>query len=137
MSTVFFWGGTLPIYTATLSRMFLFQDEYWRIFENKFICEDISISWLIFQLDISDIVRKIDLTYYSPNLREYLHYPVDFLIKLLVIMTYRRILYCHVRSKIRDDDLGHILPSKSTLWLPSPITLHYFVKYQLGEEGME
>lgn len=52
-------------------------------------------------------------------------------------MTYRRIAYCHVRSKITEADLEHLLPPKSTLWLPSPSTLHYFVKYLLGEEGME
>ena len=52
-------------------------------------------------------------------------------------MTYRRIAYRHIRRKITQEDLSHLLPAKSPLWLPSPITLHYFVKYRLGEEDME
>ncbi len=96
-----------------------------------------SIFWLMSQLNISDIVRKIEQTYYSPHLRDYFHYPIDFLIKLTVVMTYRRIAYRHIRRKITEEDLSHLLPPKSPLWLPSPSTLHYFVKYRLGEEGME
>ena len=30
----------------------------------------------------SSFVRKIEQTYYSPHLRDYFHYPIDFLIKL-------------------------------------------------------
>ena len=114
-----------------------FQDEYERIFNNGVIPPDMSICWLMSQLNISDIVRKIEQTYYSPHLRDYFHYPIDFLIKLTVVMTYRRIAYRHIRRKITEEDLSHLLPAKSPLWLPSPSTLHYFVKYRLGEEGME
>ena len=114
-----------------------FQDEYERIFNNGVIPPDMSICWLMSQLNISDIVRKIEQTYYSPHLRDYFHYPIDFLIKLTVVMTYRRIAYHHIRRKITEEDLSHLLPAKSSLWLPSPSTLHYFVKYRLGEEGME
>ena len=70
-----------------------FQDEYDRIFNNGVIPPDMSICWLMSQLDISDIVRKIEQTYYSPHLRDYFHYPIDFLIKLTVVMTYRRQAY--------------------------------------------
>ena len=52
-------------------------------------------------------------------------------------MTYRRIAYRHIRRKITEEDLSHLLPAKSPLWLPSPSKLHYCVKYRLGEEGME
>ena len=71
------------------------QDEYDRIFNNGVIPPDMSICWLMSQLKISDIVRKIEQTYYSPHLRYYFHYPIDFLIKLTVVMTYRRIAYSH------------------------------------------
>ena len=114
-----------------------FQDEYEPIFNNGVIPPDMSICWLISQLNISGIVRKIEQTYYSPHHRDYFHYPIDFLIKLTVVMTYRRIAYRHIRRKITEEDLSHLLPVKSPLWLPSPSTLHYFVKYRLGEEGME
>ena len=87
-----------------------------------------SICWLMSQLNISDIVRKIEQTYYSPHLRDYFHYPIDFLIKLTVVMTYRRIAYSHIQRKITEEDLSHLLPAKSPLWLPSN---------RLGEEGME
>ena len=81
-----------------------FQDEYDRIFNNGVIPPDMSICWLMSQLDISDIVRKIEQTYYSPHLRDYFHYPIDFLIKLTVVMTYRRIAYRHIRRKITQED---------------------------------
>ena len=63
-----------------------FQDEYDRIFNNGVIPPDMSICWLMSQLNIIDIVRKIEQTYYSPHLRDYFHYPIDFLIKLTVFI---------------------------------------------------
>ena len=51
-----FLGGTLPIYTATLSGATLFQEEFEVIFGNGVINDDMSVSWLMSLLDISDIV---------------------------------------------------------------------------------
>lgn len=52
-------------------------------------------------------------------------------------MPYRRIAYRDVRYKITEENLSYLLPPKSGLWLTSPRTLHYFVKYRLGEGDIE
>ena len=69
-----FWRGTIPLCIPAPTGMSEFQDEYERIFNNGVIPPDMSICWLMSQLNISDIVRKIEQTYYSPHLRDYFHY---------------------------------------------------------------
>ena len=72
-----FWRGTIPLCIPAPSGMSEFQDEYERIFNNGVIRPDMSICWLMSLLNISDIVRKIEQTYYSPHLRDYFHYPIE------------------------------------------------------------
>lgn len=116
---------------------YLFQDEFDRIFENGIVPDGMSISWLMSQLDISDISRIIEQNYYSPNVHEYFHYPVDFMIKLVVVTFYRRIAFRHISVKLTEEDLDYLLPKNATYSLPSGSTLHHFIKYRLGEEGAE
>lgn len=114
-----------------------FYDEFKQIFENGIIPDGMSISWLMSQLDITDIAKTIEKNYYSPNIHGYFHYPVDLMIKLLVVVTYRKIAYRHTRSKLTEEDLTHLLPQKTTISIPAPSTLHHFVKYRLGINGLE
>lgn len=114
-----------------------FEDEFEQIFENGNIPEGTSISWLMSQLDITDIAKSIEKNYYSPSLPEYFHYPVEFMIKLLVVVTYRKIAYRHTRSKLTEEDLSYLLPENSPHSIPAPSTLHHFVKYRLGTNGLE
>ena len=77
-----------------------FQDEYDRIFNNGVIPPDMSICWLMSLLNISDIVRKIEQTYYSPHLRYYFHYPIDFLINLTSLDFLSTICKIHILKSI-------------------------------------
>jgi len=77
---------------------------------------DINFSSFIMPwLDISNIIRKIEQAYHSLYLRKYFHYPIDFLIKQIVVMTNRKTAFHNVQSKITEEDLTYLLSPKSTL----------------------
>lgn len=89
------------------------------------------------QLNQGDIVTTIEQTYYKVTSKEYFHFSVDFIIKLSVVMHHRKIAYRHFQSEITEEVLSPHLPKNTTSYLPTPSTLHHFVKYRLGEEGGE
>ena len=115
----------------------LFENEFEEIFEKGVVPEGKSISWLMSQLDLHDTAQKIEREYYSPKLQRFFHYSVEFMIKLLVVMVYRKISPRQVHSKVTEEDLSYLLPANASHGLPSRSTIHHFVKYRLGVEGME
>jgi len=97
-----------------------------------------SICAVLTQLDIQDIVETIDRKYYSDKKWHY-RFSVEAMLKLLVVMhfrkySYEKTIFSLTESEIRD--LGFI-DSWDKEILPSPSTLHHFVKYRLGVTGIK
>ena len=97
-----------------------------------------SICAVLTQLDIQDVVETIDREYYSDKKWHY-RFSVEAMLKLLVAMhfrkySYEKTIFSLTESEIRDlgfvDSLDHEI-------LPSPSTLHHFVKYRLGVTGIK
>ena len=88
-------------------------------------------------LSLERIANEIEKQYYKPH---HFHYPVVLLLKLLIIMRYRKLSFRKVMFSLTEDDLENILTTeqiKAGLQLPSGKTLHHFVCYRLGETGIE
>jgi hypothetical protein len=97
-----------------------------------------SICALLTRLDIRDIVEYIDRMYYSDKKWHY-RFNIEAMIKLIVAMhfrkhSYEKTIFSLTESDIRD--LGFI-DSQDRVILPSPSTLHHFVKYRLGVTGIK
>ena len=115
----------------------LFRDEFDRIFEDGIVPDGTSICWLMSQLNLKDIADSIEKEYYVQGSKNYFHYPVELMIKLFVVVMYRRIPFRYVQSKLTGEDIAHLLPRNAPYSLPSGTTLHHFIKYRLGEDGVE
>ncbi len=61
------------------------------------------------------------------------------MIKLLVIKCFRKQSYARTIRLLTEDDCFNLgaEKTKAGYLLPNPATLHHFVKYRLGVEGVE
>lgn len=115
----------------------LFSDDFEQIFEKGIVPDGMSISWLMSQLNLSGIAKILEHENYSPNLQHHFHYPVEFMIKLIVVVIYRRIPFRYIRVKLTEEDRKYLLPKDANYDIPAPSTLHHFMKYRLGTEGLQ
>ena len=99
--------------------------------------EGIPITYLLSRLDLKTSAKKIETLCYAPN---HFHYPVDLMLKLLIIKCYRKVSYRVLNATLTDEDLLYLFSHdqlKAGISLPSPKTLHHFLHYRLGEKGLE
>ena len=87
---------------------------------------------------LDTIAQTIEREYYSRQVSRF-HYPVILMIKLLVIKCFRKQSYARTIRLLTEDDCFNLGAEKTEAGylLPNPATLHSFVKYRLGVEGVE
>ena len=87
---------------------------------------------------LDTIAQTIEREYYSRQVSRF-HYPVILMIKLLVIKCFRKQSYVRTVRLLTEDDCFNLGAEKTEAGylLPNPATLHSFVKYRLGVEGVE
>ncbi len=63
------------------------------------------------------------------------HYPAVLMLKLLVIKCFRKLSYARTIQTLTEEDCDNLGISLEDS-LPHPATLHHFVKYRLGVDGL-
>ncbi|MGZ7050270.1 MAG: transposase [Methanobacterium sp.] len=98
--------------------------------------ENVSLCRFLFFLDIADIAQFIENNFYSDK-DWHFRYDVAGMIKLTVIKFFRQQPY--KKLVITEEEawlLGFKEREDGTILIPSGGTLHHFVKYRLGVEGI-
>jgi hypothetical protein len=111
----------------------LFEDP----FENYLNKESISICKFLHFLCIEDIAKYVKCTYYS-NKDWHFRYNVSSMIKLFIVKCFRSLSYDKTISSLTEEEaiLLSFFDDNYLIRLPSGGTLHHFVKYRLGEKGI-
>jgi len=111
----------------------LFEDS----FENYLGRESTSICQFLYFLCIDDIAKHVERTFYA-NKSWHFKYSVSSMIKLFVVKCFRQLSYDKTISSLTEEEaiLLSFFDENSQIKLPSGGTLHHFVKYRLGEEGI-
>jgi len=111
----------------------LFEDS----FENYLNKESISICQFLYFLCIEDIAKYVERTYYT-NKGWHFRYNVSSMIKLFIVKCFRTLSYDKTVSSLTEEEaiLLSFFDENDQIKLPSGGTLHHFVKYRLGEEGI-
>lgn len=97
-----------------------------------------SVCALLTRLDIQDIVEYVDRMYYSDKKWHY-RFSIGAMIKLIVVMHFRKHSYEKTIFSLTESDIRNLgfVDSRDQVILPSPCTLHHFVKYRLGVTGIK
>ena len=98
--------------------------------------ENVSLCQFLFFLDIADIAQHIENNFYSDKDWHFRH-DVAGMIKLAVVKFFRQQPY--KKLVITEEEawlLGFKEREDGTILIPSGGTLHHFVKYRLGIEGI-
>ncbi len=98
--------------------------------------ENVSLCLFLFFLDIADIVQYVENNFYSDK-DWHFRYDVAGMIKLAVVKFFRQQPY--KKLVITEEEawlLGFKEREDCTVPIPSGGTLHHFVKYRLGVEGI-
>jgi len=97
-----------------------------------------SVCSFLTRLDIQDIVEYVDRKYYSDKKWHY-RFRIEAMIKLIVVMHFRKYSYEKAIFSLTESDIWDLgfVNSQGQVILPSPSTLHYFVKYRLGVIGIK
>ena len=79
----------------------------------------------------------VERTFYT-NKNWHFKYSVSSMIKLFVVKCFRKLSYDKTISSLTEEEaiLLSFLMKNGQIKLPSGGTLHHFVKYRLGEEGI-
>ena len=111
----------------------LFEDS----FENYLNKESISICQFLYFLCIDDIAKHVESTFYT-NKDWHFRYNVSSMIKLFIVKCFRKLSYDKTISSLTEEEaiLLSLFDENGQIKLPSGGTLHHFVKYRLGEEGI-
>ena len=111
----------------------LFEDSL----ENYLSRESASICQFLYFLCIDDIAKYVERTFYT-NKSWHFKYSVSSMIKLFVVKCFRKLSYDKTISSLTEEEsiLLSFFDENSQIKLPSGGTLHHFVKYRLGEEGI-
>lgn len=109
-----------------------------RVNSGIFVLEGESICEYISYLDISPIVKYVEEQHYSDKVWHYRYAP-ELMIKLAIIKCFRRLSYEKTILSLTAEEciILDVPEIEDKFNLPSPKTLHYFVKYRIGEEGFE
>jgi len=99
--------------------------------------DNISICQFLHFLDIDDIAYYIESSYYTDK-GWHFRYKVSSMIKLIVVKCFRNLSFEKTISTLTKEEaqLLSFEENYGILNLPSPATLHHFVKYRLGEAGL-
>src|SRR5665647_537694 len=99
--------------------------------------ESISICQFLHFLCIEDIAKYVERTYYT-NKDWHFRYTVSSMIKLFIVQCFRTLSYDKTVSSLTVEEaiLLSFFAENDQIKLPSGGTLHHFVKYRLGEEGI-
>jgi len=111
----------------------LFEDS----FENYSNKESISICQFLHFLCTEDIAKYVERTYYT-NKDWHFRYNVSSMIKLFIVKCFRSLSYDKTISSLTEKEAIQLsfFDEDYQIKLPSGGTLHHFVKYRLGEEGI-
>jgi len=104
--------------------------------DNYLSRESASICQFLYFLCIDDIAKHVERTFYT-NKSWHFKYSVSSMIKLFVVKCFRNLSYDKTISSLTEEEA--ILLSffdDGRIKLPSGGTLHHFVKYRLGEHGV-
>ncbi|HJJ48721.1 MAG TPA: ISNCY family transposase, partial [Methanocorpusculum sp.] len=93
--------------------------------------------WLLAHTDLSAIAENIRRKYYNPNVGSYFHYPVDLMIRIVVLAAFRNLPYRKIIPSLSDEDWHYLFPAGYKGKFPTKSTIHYFVKYRLGNDGLD
>jgi hypothetical protein len=118
---------------STMYKGVLFEDSI----ENYLNRESTSICQFLHFLCIEDISQYLERTVYANN-NWHFKYSVSSMIKLFIVKCYRQLSYEKTVASLTEEEaiLLAFYNGNSVTKLPSPKTLHSFVKYRLGDEGI-
>nr|WP_321497218.1 transposase [uncultured Methanolobus sp.] len=99
--------------------------------------ESASICQFLHFLCIEDISKHVERAYYANNSWNY-KYKISSMIKLFIVMCFRQLSYEKTVSSLTEEEaiLLAFYDINGIVKLPSSKTLHNFVKYRLGEDGI-
>ena len=111
----------------------LFEDSL----DNYLNRESTSICQFQYFLCIDDIAKHVERTFYT-NKSWHFKYSVSSMIKLFVVKCFRNLYFDKTISSLTEEEaiLLSFFDENGQIELPSGGTLHHFVKYWLGEEGV-
>ncbi len=111
----------------------LFEDSI----ENYLYRETASICQFLHFLCIEDISQYVERTVYT-NKRWHFKYNVSSMIKLFIVKCFRNLSYEKTVSSLTEEEaiMLSFCDKNGQIRLPSAGTLHHFVKYRLGEDGV-
>ncbi|CAJ0596548.1 unnamed protein product [Cylicocyclus nassatus] len=95
-----------------------------------------SISLFLSFGNFKDIASPIEKKYYKG---QHFHYPVELMLKLTVIKFYREIPFRKLKESLTQEDLECLFTCeelKTGVKIPSGKTVHHFLYYRLGKEGV-
>jgi uncharacterized protein Usg len=100
--------------------------------------DNVSICRLLHSLNIDDIAQHVEKTYYS-NKDWHFRYRISSIIKLTIVKFFRELPFDKVVSSLTDEEalLLHFINKDGDIALPTGSTLHHFIKYRLGEAGLQ
>ena len=119
--------------TNTVYEGVLFKDSL----ENYLNKESVSICYFLHFLRVEDIAEHVNRTYYT-NKHWHFRYNVSSQIKLFIVKCFRKLSYEKTISSLTEEEakLLSFCDENGRIKLPSGGTLHHFVKYRLGEKGI-
>ena len=111
----------------------LFEDS----FDNYRSIEGTSICQFLYFLCIDEIAKHVERTFYT-NKSWHFKYSISSMIKLSVVKCFRKLSYDKTISSLTEEEaiLLSFFDESGQIKLPCGGTLHHFVKYRLGEEGI-
>lgn len=112
----------------------LFEDSI----ENYLNRESASICQFLHFLCIEDISKHVERTFYANNSWHF-KYNVSSMIKLFIVKCFRGLSYEKTISSLSEEEaiLLSFYDENDLIKLPSGKTLHNFIKYRLGEDGLD
>ena len=105
--------------------------------ENYLNRESASICQFLHFLCIEDISQYLERTVYANKSWHY-KYNISSMIKLFIVMCFRQLSYEKTVASLTEEEaiLLAFCDNNGVVKLPSSKTLHNFVKYRLGEDGI-
>lgn len=100
--------------------------------------DNVSICQFLYFLDIDDIASYVESSYYADK-DWHFRYKISSMIKLIVVKCYRNLSFEKTISTLTKEEaqLLSFEDNNGIMNIPSPATLHHFVKYRLGETGLD
>jgi phosphate starvation-inducible membrane PsiE len=97
-----------------------------------------SLCQFLYFLDINEIASYVESCYYS-NKDWHFRHKISSMIKLIVVKCFRNLSYKKTISTLTKEEVQLLSfeDNNGIMNLSSPATLHHFVKYRLGENGLD